>query len=337
MNYLQAQSVKQRTLKYSISYVGIGLHSGEKVTMTIKPAEQNSGIVFVRKDIKSADNVIPARWFNVVDTTLSTVLGNSDQVCVSTVEHLMSALYGSGIDNALIEVDGPEIPIMDGSASPFVSLLKQTGMVTQLVNRKAIWIHRPIEIIEDDKYMILYASNSPRITVEIDFPDTAIGSQTFSVPLNGNGFQQHIANARTFGFKADLEQLRSQGLAKGGSVRNAILVDGHEIINEEGLRTETEFVRHKILDVIGDLALVGVPIIGHLIARKPGHKLNNTLLRLLMENPDAWSFTTVDEINNLLGKSKSKLSFTEGLKADRDAECAGIAGTGLSSLKKDHG
>lgn len=337
MNYLESQSVNQRTLKNSICYVGIGLHSGEKVTMTIKPAQQDSGIVFVRKDIKSADNIIPARWFNVVDTRLSTVLGNNDQVCVSTVEHLMSALYGCGIDNALIEIDGPEIPIMDGSASPFVSLLEQTGMVSQSVNRKAIWIHRPIEIIEDDKYEILYASNAPRITVEIDFPDTAIGSQTYSVPLNGNSFQKQIANARTFGFKSDLEQLRSQGLAKGGSVRNAILVDGNEIINEEGLRTETEFVRHKILDVIGDLALVGVPIIGHLIARKPGHKLNNRLLRLLMDNPDAWSYTTVDEINNLLGKNKSTVLPEINSNQELTAEFSEVSGTGMLHLKKDHG
>ena len=315
MNYVQARSVKQRTLRKSISYVGIGLHSGKKVTMTIKPAQQDSGINFIRKDIRDTNNVIPARWYNVTETTLSTVISNEDKVSISTVEHLMSALSGCGIDNATVEIDGPEVPIVDGSASPFVSLLENTGMLEQQAQRKAIWIHRPIEITDGDKYEILLPSKIPRITVEIDFPNTAIGSQTYTLPLINGNFKQHIASSRTFGFKSDLEHLRKQGLAQGGSIKNAILVDGHQIINEEGLRTETEFVRHKILDAVGDMALMGVPVIGHLIAYKPGHKLNNNLLRRMMETKDAWSYTTVDEINAMMGTNRDSQIIEEDVKA----------------------
>ncbi|MCK5663589.1 MAG: UDP-3-O-[3-hydroxymyristoyl] N-acetylglucosamine deacetylase, partial [Thiotrichaceae bacterium] len=197
----------------------------------------------------------------------------------------------------------------------FVSLLENTGMLEQQAQRKAIWIHRPIEITDGDKYEILLPSKIPRITVEIDFPNTAIGSQTYTLPLINGNFKQHIASSRTFGFKSDLEHLRKQGLAQGGSIKNAILVDGHQIINEEGLRTETEFVRHKILDAVGDMALMGVPVIGHLIAYKPGHKLNNNLLRRMMETKDAWSYTTVDEINAMMGTNRDSQIIEEDVKA----------------------
>ncbi len=301
MNILQAQSVRQRTLKNAISYVGRGLHSACRVTMTIKPAEVDHGIVFVRKDVHGVDNRIPARWCNTVDTRLSTVVGNQDDIRVATVEHLMAAIYGCGIDNALIEIDGPEVPIVDGSAEPFVSLFEQTGTVQQDQPRKALRIHRPIRIEDDDKFMILLPSNIPHITVDIDFPNTAIGRQSYSLNLVRKNFQRQIAHARTFGFKQDLETLRARGLARGGSMQNAILVDGDEILNEGGLRSENEFVRHKVLDVVGDFALLGMPIYGHLVAYRPGHALNNRLLHQLMSKPGSWSLTTVDEMNHQPG------------------------------------
>lgn len=304
MNTLHGQSVTQRTLSQSISYIGIGLHTGKKINMVVKPAKENSGINFLRKDIKNADNLIPALWYNVVDTTLSTVLGNKDNITVGTVEHLMAALLGCGVDNALIEIDGPEVPIMDGSADPFVSVIEKIGTINQSASRKAIWIHRPVEVRDDDKYAMLMPSNTPRITVEIDFKESAIGSQTHSVTLINEAFRYDIARARTFGFASDIKQLKHIGLAKGGSLKNAILVDGDRIVNEEGLRYENEFVRHKILDIMGDLALIGVPIIGHLYARKPGHKLNNALIRQIIEIPDAWSYISIDEFNSLTGTNR---------------------------------
>ena len=246
-------------------------------------------------------NRIPARWYNVVDTRLSTVIANDADVRVGTIEHLLAAFYGCGIDNALIEIDAPEVPIVDGSAQPFVALFNQTGTVLQGRPRKAIRIHRPVQLIEDDKHMILLPANIPHVTVEIDFPNTAIGWQAYSLNLVRDNFQKQIAPARTFGFKQDLEHLRSQELARGGSMQNAILVDGDKILNEEGLRIETEFVRHKILDILGDFALIGMPIYGHLIASKPGHAINNRLLHRMMETADAWSLTTVDEMNVLFG------------------------------------
>ncbi|MFW2372031.1 MAG: UDP-3-O-acyl-N-acetylglucosamine deacetylase [Gammaproteobacteria bacterium] len=304
MNSLHEQSVMQRTLSQSISYVGIGLHTGKNVNMVIKPAKENSGINFLRKDIKTADNLIPALWYNVVDTTMSTVLGNNDGITIGTVEHLMAALLGCGVDNALVEIDGPEVPIMDGSAAPFVSVIEKIGTFSQSACRNAIWIHRPVEVRDGDKYSILMPSSTPRITVEIDFKDSAIGSQTHSVTLINGEFRHDIARARTFGFASDIKQLQHNGLAKGGSLKNAILVDGGKIVNEEGLRYDNEFVRHKILDALGDLALVGVPIIGHIYARKPGHKLNNALIRQLIDSPDAWSYNSINNFNSLTGADR---------------------------------
>jgi len=299
MSVLHTESVKQRTLTQAISYVGIGLHTGKKVKMVVMPAKENSGINFIRTDITEVDNVIPARWYNVTDTTLSTVISNEDDISVGTIEHLMAALLGCGVDNATIEISGPEVPIMDGSAEPFVSVIEKVGTIDQPASRKALWIHRPIEVRDGDKYSILMPSNTPRITVEIDFQASAIGSQTHSVTLVNEAFRNDIARARTFGFTNDLQKLKNLGLAKGGSLKNAVLVDGDRIVNEEGLRYKDEFVRHKILDVMGDLALAGVPIIGHLYARKPGHKINNILIQQMIKFPDAWSYVDIDDFNAL--------------------------------------
>jgi len=308
MAFKHAHIINQRTLVKSISYVGIGLHTGKKVKMIVKPAEENTGIVFIRTDIKDKNNIVFAHWSRVVNTTLSTVIGNNDEITVGTIEHLMAALSGCGVDNALIEIDGPEVPIMDGSAAPFVSVIEQIGTIDQTVSRNAILINRPVEVREGDKYSILMPSYTPRITVEIDFEQQVIGSQTFSVALVNEAFRKNIARARTFGFSSELQQLRHQGLAKGGSLKNAVLVDGERIVNDEGLRFENEFVRHKILDAMGDLALLGVPVIGHLYGYKIGHKLNNLLIKQLLSIPDAWSYTTMADIYSLIGDQTDKHS-----------------------------
>lgn len=197
---------------------------------------------------------------------------------------------------------------MDGSAESFVSSIEKVGTVDQSACRKAIWIHRPIEVRQGDKYSILMPSNTPHVTVEIDFEESVVGSQTHGVLLVNEAFRNDIARARTFGFASDIKQLKHQGLAKGGSIKNAILVDGDRIINEEGLRYRNEFVRHKILDVIGDLALIGVPLIGHLYSRKPGHKLNHMLIEQLLAIPDTWSFSTIDDISSIMGKQENETS-----------------------------
>ena len=295
------QQVRQRTLTHSISYVGIGLHTGKKVSMVIRPTQFTNGIYFLRKDLQEGKNMIAARWYNVVDTSLCTVLGNAYGATVGTVEHLLAALHGCGIDNAIVEIDGPEVPIMDGSSDQFVSMIEKIGATDQPELRKAIWIHRPIEVGLGDRYAILLPSQTQRVTVEIDFPETSVGFQSLSVELINEAFRKQVARARTFGFANQIEQLRKQGFARGGSLKNAILVDGDRIVNEEGLRYQDEFVRHKILDCVGDLALAGVPIIGHYFAHKPGHQVNIELISRLFNQQESWSYITVDELNRIFG------------------------------------
>lgn len=245
--------IKQRTLRHSISYVGTGLRTGNNVIMTIKPAEENSGIVFIRKDIQSIDNRVPAHWYNVVDTSMSIVLSNKDDVTVGSVEHLMAALLGCGVDNAIIELDGAEVPVMDGSAMSLVSEIEKTGTINQSVSRKSIWIHRPIEVRHGNEYAILMPSDLPRISIEINSPDSAISSQTHSVTLLNNAFHNHT-RTRTFGFKSDIKQLNHQGPIKEGSLIDAMPVDGDRIVNQEGLLYENEIVQYKVLDAMGILA-----------------------------------------------------------------------------------
>ncbi|MCG6936003.1 MAG: UDP-3-O-acyl-N-acetylglucosamine deacetylase [Proteobacteria bacterium] len=307
----------EKTLRKSISFIGIGLHSGKKVTMVIKPAMPGTGILFLRKDVLAGQGMISARWYNVTETRLSTTLGNEHGVTVATVEHLLAALRGCGIDNALIELDGPEIPIMDGSSAPFVTTIEQIGTVAQPQKRNVIWIQRPIEVRDNDKYAILMPYNSSRITIEIDFPDSPIQSQTLSVELINEAFRNDVARARTFGFSQQVNFLRKQGLARGGSLNNAVLVDGDRIVNEEGLRYTDEFVRHKILDCLGDLALAGVPIMGHLYAYKPGHALNNQLMHKLFDDRSNWSYLTMDEFMAVTGARATK---TAGTGAEFEGE-----------------
>ncbi len=300
-----AIGTSQCTINESIHYIGVGLHSGHKVSMALHPATPNSGIFFVRKDVQSDHAFIRASWRNVVDTRLCTVLGNEHGVTISTVEHLLAALRGCGVDNLMIEINSDEVPILDGSCAPLVKLIKKAGVVPQRVPRYGIWIERPVEVKQGERYSILTPSAVPRITVDIEFANAAIGSQCLTVDLIDDVFETEIAPARTFGFANELEQLREQGLALGGSMRNAVLVDDDGVVNPEGLRFSDEFARHKILDCIGDLALAEAPIFGHLYSHKPGHRLNNALLRELFAHQDAWIRVSFDEINRRMACAES--------------------------------
>lgn len=280
--------VKQRTLKSSINCTGIALHSGSKVSMTLRPAEADSGIVFRRTDIAGAGAEIPAVWDRVVDTTMSTTLGNRDGATVGTVEHLMAALAGCAIDNALVEVNGPEIPIMDGSAAPFVFLVECAGIVELDAPRRIVRILKPVSAENGDGFASLAPGNGFSLGFEIDFDSPAVSRQQIVVGLFDGTFKNELARARTFGFLHDVERLWAAGLAKGGSLDNAVVVSGENILNEEGLRYEDEFVRHKVLDAVGDLYLAGGPIIGRFHGVCSGHAANNRLLRRLFDDPEAW-------------------------------------------------
>ncbi|PKN50980.1 MAG: UDP-3-O-[3-hydroxymyristoyl] N-acetylglucosamine deacetylase [Deltaproteobacteria bacterium HGW-Deltaproteobacteria-13] len=276
----------QRTLKKEINCFSIGLHTGRKINMKIKPAHADTGIVFIRKDLPDS-GPIHARYDNVCDTTLATTLG-SDGVTVSTVEHLLSAFSGMGVDNAIIELDSFEVPVMDGSALPFVNMLKEVGTHVQKKSKKLLIIKKPVSVTEGDASAMLLPADEFKITYEIDFKHPFIGKQSYSMTFSDEKYEKDICAAQTFGFLKDLEFLQARGLALGGSLKNAIVLDDTKIINKEGLRIEKVFVKHKILDAIGDLFLLGMPIIGHFVAHKSGHRLNNLLLRELMSKQDCW-------------------------------------------------
>lgn len=289
----------QQTLASEITYVGRALHSGERVSMKLRPAEPDTGIRFLRKDAPADEAVVPALWNHVVDSRRCNTLANKHGIRVRTTEHLLAALYVSGIDNALIELDGPEIPIMDGSAEPFVLLLRLVGVEEQGKPRRAILISRPVATASGDRHAVLLPSPTPRVTLEIDFPSPVIGNQKLSLPIDEDVFAQELAPARTFGFAAEVPGLKADGYARGASLRNAILVDGPRVVNEGGLRFADEFVRHKMLDVVGDLALAGSPIIGHFSGVKTGHELNIQLLRDLFAERGAWSYVYLNDMSHV--------------------------------------
>ena len=286
----------QCTLADEISYVGVGLHSGKKVSMTLLPAPPNNGICFLRRDVAPDHGLIRASWRNVVDTRLCTVLGNEHGVTLSTVEHVLAALRASGVDNALIEINAGEVPILDGSCAPLVEMIDQARISSQRIPRSAIFIDKAIEVRQGERIAVLAPARFPRISVDIEFEHAAIGTQCYSVELHDHIFATEIAPARTFGFAAELEELHGQGLALGGSMRTAVLLDDKGVVNRDGLRFVDEFARHKILDCLGDLALAEVPIFGHLYAYKPGHRLNAALLRELFVRRDAWRKLSYAEI-----------------------------------------
>jgi len=277
---------RQRTVRDETSCTGIGLHSGHPVNLTIKPAPADTGITFIRKDLPSRPS-IKASFENVVDTKLSTTLG-CNGVRVSTVEHLMAALFGLGIDNARIELDSPEVPIMDGSAAPFIFLLRSAGIREQKSPKRFRVIKRPMEIHEGGRSVRITPSQELRISYAIDFNHPLLRDQTFELRFSGKDFVKEISRARTFGFLRDVQTLRENGLALGGSLDNAIVIDDFRILNEDGLRYKDEFVRHKILDFVGDLAVMGCPVIGHFAVKKSGHDLNHKLIKKLVHSEKTW-------------------------------------------------
>ncbi|MBI1205702.1 MAG: UDP-3-O-acyl-N-acetylglucosamine deacetylase [Azospirillum sp.] len=286
-----SEGLVQRTLKKAIYCTGVGLHSGARVSMSIAPAGADAGIAFRRTDLRGGQAVIPALWNRVADTKLCTVIANRGGISVGTIEHLMAALRGCGIDNAMIEIDGPEVPIMDGSADPFVFLIEAAGAVTQGKARRAIRVLKPIAVGDYRRGARLTPGSGFTFSFEIDFKSAAVAHQDGYVALTDGSFKQELARARTFGFLHEVEQLRRLGLARGGSLANAIVVSGDRVLNEGGLRYPDEFVRHKLLDSIGDLYLAGAPIIGHFHGQRAGHAVNNQLLHALFADRDAWCLT----------------------------------------------
>lgn len=282
---------RQRTLKKEIGCTGIGLHTGETVRIKLKPAPCDTGIRFVRTDLEGHP-MVEARHDNVYDTTLATSIGRNG--CrVATVEHLMAAFYGLGIDNAVVELDGPEVPIMDGSAAPFVFLLKSAGIREQQAPKRFIVVKKALKLHDDSRSICVYPAKELKITYTIDFQHPLLRNQEYELRFSGRDFVREISRARTFGFLKDVEALKANGLAKGGSLDNAVVMDDFRILNEDGLRFEDEFVRHKILDFIGDLSLIQLPIIGRFVVRKSGHSLNQQMLSLLMNSKRHWKLYSV--------------------------------------------
>lgn len=286
--------IRQRTLKNIIRATGVGLHTGNKVFLTLRPAAPDSGIVFRRVDLDPPVD-IPACPARVGDTRLSTTL-EAGGARVSTVEHLLSAFAGLGIDNAYVDVSAAEVPIMDGSAGPFVFLLQSAGIEEQNRPKRFIRIKRPLSVEDGDKFARFEPYNGFRVGFSIDFEHPAFTSraQTAVVDFSSTSFIKEVSRARTFGFLRDIEALRAQNLALGGSLDNAVVVDDFRVLNDDGLRYEDEFVKHKILDAIGDLYLLGRPLIGSFVGHKSGHALNNRLLRELLAQEDAWEEVTFD-------------------------------------------
>ena len=289
--------LRQRTLSSKIKASGVGLHTGKKIALTLNPAPINSGIVFQRTDVKSCP--IKASLENVHDTRLSTSLSNED-IKISTVEHLLSALAGIGIDNAIVELDGPEVPIMDGSARPFVFMIQSAGIQEQSDSKKFIKIKKTIEVKQDEKWAKIEPFDGFKVSFTIDFDHPAFSetSQSSEIDFSSVSYLSQVSRARTFGFAKDIELLRKNNLALGGSVNNAIVIDDYKVVNEEGVRFQDEFVKHKILDAIGDLYLLGHGLMGSFSAFKSGHHLNNLLLRELINNADAWEEVTIDTNEN---------------------------------------
>ncbi len=303
--------LRQRTLASKINASGVGLHTGKKVSLTLMPADADAGITFVRTDIHS--NPIKASFDNVNDTRLQTSLSNNE-VRISTVEHLLSALAGLGIDNAIIQLDGPEVPIMDGSARPFVFMIQSAGIKEQDAPKKFIKVTKPIEVRQNEKWARIEPFDGFKVAFTIDFNHPAFdnSSQSSEIDFSSVSYLSQVSRARTFGFVRDIENLRKNNLALGGSVNNAVVIDDYRVVNDEGVRFQDEFVKHKILDAIGDLYLLGHGLIGAFSAYKSGHHLNNLLLRELDNNQEAWEEVIIEDVT----KSPILYSSPEPLLAD---------------------
>lgn len=286
--------VRQRTLQRDVRCEGVALHGGQVVRMRLRPASPDTGIVFRRTDVDRDVSEIAARYDNVVDTRLCSVIANRHGTLVGTIEHLMAAFAGCEIDNAIVELDGPEVPAMDGSAAPFVARIERAGTVEQSLPRRVIRVLRPVTVRDAEKSLAVEPSNSPVISLEIDFEAGPIGRQSLTLPLTGSAILSGVADARTFGFLDEVEALRAAGLALGGSLDNAVVISDGDVLNEEGLRHHDEFVRHKILDCIGDMYLAGAPILGRISGSRIGHTLNNRLLHALLADETAWAWDTLE-------------------------------------------
>ena len=292
--------VWQTTLTREAKLSGIGLHSGRKVSMRLRPAAADTGIVFIRTDVAEDEAVIPALCASVCDVTLSSKIGNRFGHVVGTVEHLMAAFAGLRIDNAIVEIDAPEVPIMDGSAAPFVKLIERAGTRELNASRRVVRIKRPVRVENGDSYCELLPDNETVFEAEIDFESNAIGRQTYEMKLDDNGFDADVVKARTFCMLHQVEAMHEAGLALGGSIENAVVVDGDEVMNEEGLRSEREFVQHKLLDAVGDLYLTGLHLMGRYRGYKSGHALHHKLLSALFDSKDAFELVSLADGETIL-------------------------------------
>ncbi len=281
----------QKTLAKAVECSGVGVHSGNQVNLRLCPAAEDTGIVFIRTDLLNGARRIRARWDQVVDTRMCTAIGNDHGGKVATIEHLMAALAASGLDNVVVEVDGPEVPVMDGSSDAFVFLIEVAGVVDQNAPKREIEILKPVEVRHEGKVARLTPYDSARYSITIDFDRAPIKKQSCDVMLSAAAFKSEVSRARTFGFFEEVDQLRKLGLARGGSLDNSIIIKDDAILNEGGLRYSNEFARHKLLDAIGDLSLAGMSIRGHFEGHCTGHALNNRLLRALFDAPEAWRVT----------------------------------------------
>ena len=292
------QAGRQTTLREQVSIAGIGVHSGSPVTVTLHPAEADTGVVFWRIGIDGQkDRELSANFRSVTATEFATVLGDRNGPAVSTTEHVLAALFGLGIDNAIVEVDGPEVPIMDGSAAPFVDAIDQAGVTTMSARRRYIKVLKPVRVNADDG---CYGELRPhlrglRIETEIEFNHPLIGRQQFALDVEPNLFRRELARARTFGFMRDVTKLWSAGYALGASFENTVVIAAERILNAEGMRFPDEFVRHKAVDAIGDLALAGAPLMGAYRSVRGGHKLNHAVVTALMADPSAWTYSELEE------------------------------------------
>ncbi len=282
----------QVTLARPVSLEGVGIHTGQVTRLTLRPAAANAGIRFLRTDVTDRDPAIAATAEAVCGVRLGTVIGNADGVTVSTVEHLVAAFCGLGVDNVLVEIDGPEVPIMDGSGQAFVAAIDEAGRKEQTARRRFIEILETVSVEEDGKSASLTPADSFEVAFEIDFDSLAIGRQSLELAIDEMSFRDELAACRTFGFLHEVEALRQAGLARGGTLENVVVIEGDRIVNPEGLRRADEFVRHKALDAVGDLYLLGSPLLGRYEGVCSGHGLNNALARAVLARPEAWRYAS---------------------------------------------
>jgi UDP-3-O-[3-hydroxymyristoyl] N-acetylglucosamine deacetylase len=285
----------QHTVRSPALFAGVGVHTGAYTRVAVRPAAVDSGISFVRTDVTDRDNRVPCAPETVCKTQLGTVIGNAAGVTVATIEHLMAALVMLGVDNAVVELDGPEMPIMDGSSLPFVRILDRAGVRMQDAPRRFIEIVEAVEVVDGDKRAALKPAEGFEVAFAIDFESPVIGRQSVDLPMDGEAFRAELADCRTFGFLHEVEALRAMGLARGGSLENVVVIEGDRVLNPEGLRRPDEFVRHKALDAIGDLYVLGAPILGRFEGELAGHAINNLLVRAVADNRQAWRWRTFAE------------------------------------------